>query len=314
MLITYNLSAQGKHEMIVRFLFISSLILAVYQLLLPETSENSFADFNGEERISVLGTDPNFTASYIGLSLLFGLLALLKLIPATKWYKFLGILSIPISFFAILRTGSRGGLLAIIMGIVAIIFIYKGFKKKIGALLFLSVILTIGALFILRNELFFNRIQNFLFTGETAGRTELWEQSIQLSSDSPLFGYGNRMYLRDLGIVTGFTLRGTHNIFLSVLLATGWIGSVFFMIFYISVLRTAWKFRNVQYGGFLFTAFILCFFSALTINLEIAKWFWILLTLCLSQKEVYLNTADEQEQMKMPWILRLSNLFRPNET
>ena len=286
MIISYNIAIHGKINLISELLFLSSFILAFYELFFVSTIDNFEMITDGSERVAVLGTDPNFTASFMGLSIVFGILVLLKFLPTARIVKFLTFAAIPIGFLALLKTGSRGGLLAVVMGLLSILFIYQGFLKKLGGFILLSIFLFVGIFVLMKNEMYVTRIVLSLQDNDLAGRDFIWDRALHISADSPFFGYGHKRHLIELGRATGNKLRATHNTFLTVLLSTGFIGMLFFILFYVSVFIKAWRNRRFGYGPFLFTSFILCFISSISINLEITKWLWIFLSITIANNEV----------------------------
>jgi O-antigen ligase len=136
----------------------------------------------------------------------------------------------------------------------------------------------------LHDESLMMRILLSVNEGDSAGRNWIWEKAWELAQTLPLFGYGFKGYIFELGYVTGSHAKATHNTFLAMLLSTGWIGLLLFISFYLYVLKIAWKFRTFPYGNFLFSAFITSTLAAQTINLEITKWYWIIIALVISLK------------------------------
>ena len=93
----------------------------------------------GRTVIVVLGSeeDPNFFCMYFIFPVLF---ALEPLTRKTK-FRFLTVPSLILVFYAILRTGSRGGLAAILAGVLAFIFLaIRSPKARLSALLLLLLV------------------------------------------------------------------------------------------------------------------------------------------------------------------------------
>jgi O-antigen ligase len=126
------------------------------------------------------------------------------------------------------------------------------------------------------------RILSSVETGETAGRTDIWTESVRLFMDSPIYGFGYRMHQFKLGERTGHEQRGTHNLFLSVLLGSGLLGFSLFLYFYAHSFKAIWSHKAEGVNPIVFAWFLMALAGSLTINTEIAKWFWLVVALAIS--------------------------------
>jgi hypothetical protein len=287
-LITYSIAIRGKLITIIWLIYGSTIILLLYQLFSSNDMNNlrSGSNANDETRMTTLGSDPNFVASYLSLGMIMSIYLLLKAIVVPKKIWYLSVLLIPLFMFGIINTGSRGGLIALVFGLISIIFTKKGVKTQLLYIVFIAVVFGFGAYFILHDASFLYRLQMAVDDGDTAGRDYIWQKAWGLTSDSPLFGLGYYGYMARLGPLTGGSmLKVTHNTYLAMILATGWIGTILFLLFNYYVLKSVWKYRTYPFGNFLFSAFIVCTISAQSVNLEISKWFWIILALSISLKK-----------------------------
>jgi len=289
MVATYNLAIHGRFRRVMFFLVISAIIYAAFQSLDLMESNVSEESINGEsgERFAVLGTDVNFAAVYCGLGLLYGVLHGPNMIKTSKGMRLISILGVMFGMAALVKTASRGGALAIVGGILAIAFTVKGFTKQIGVFFLVACLLVGMGSVVMHNAYFHARIQDSVEDGKSSGRQEIWEEARQLIREAPVTGYGYRMYMDHLGARTGKMQRATHNTFLMVLITAGWLGGTFFFLFYLLVLKSVWVCRTHGEGKVLFIWFASLFCGMLTLNLEITKWFWMILALGLAVEKTY---------------------------
>lgn len=145
--------------------------------------------------------------------------------------KILFIFTLIISFITLLFSGSRSGLL----GIIVVVFMY--FILKINSTLkrvLFIVIMSFGGLvtilFRKRNVIFAaNGIEEFLRIVST-NRTPIWREALIMIKDKPFLGYGinnlNRIttqYFGDSGVIASYNgkLNHLHNIFINITFHSG---------------------------------------------------------------------------------------------
>ncbi len=286
MLATYNLALIGRIRLMIVCLVLSSLLLVLFQVsgLWLETANLYQEAIGYEDRMSALGTDPNFTASFIALGVLANGLIAFNIVRCPPWIRLVSAAAASFGLLGIIKTSSRGGLLALACGVVAIVFTGKQWKKKIMALLAVGFILWVVMIMVTHSELFTLRIETYRLTGDSGGRDMIWEAAWQLIKQSPVIGYGYRYHMFTLGAATGKILRATHNTFIAVVLSAGFFGACLFALFFLRTGWSVWRCRQTFPGNILFCWFMICFGMSMTMNAEIAKWYWIVLSLCLGVK------------------------------
>lgn len=286
MIIAYNLSINNKYHRVLIAVYLSSLIYAFAQAFGLGGDYSKIIDIvhSGavDIRLLTFGVDANFSACFISLCIIAGIVYGFNFVPTRRLYRILALLTVAIGFFAMLKTASRGGLLALFVGIVSIILTATEWKKRIKYNFL--IILLLGIMFqgVLANPLFNDRIRSYIETGDTGGRIDIMERAMALGMDSPIYGYGFRMALLKLGERTGNILRGTHNLFLSVLLGSGLLGLCSFLYFYCRSFITIWLHRADGVNIIIFAWFMMALVASLTLNIENTKWFWIILALALA--------------------------------
>ncbi len=187
---------------------------------------------------SVLG-DPNDLALVLMFPVAFSL-SLISTANIAKWQRWLGYISIPILFFAVLATQSRGGLL----GIVAVfgVFLYR----KLNNRLLFSLLALVGsiALYVIAD------ISDRASGGgaeqgmdESAqGRIFAWQAAWGMAMDNPLTGVGiDNFYVNYFFYSPHWDglNHAVHSTWFGVLAETGIVGLGLFVTITIMLLRKA---------------------------------------------------------------------------
>ena len=284
MVAAHNLSINGKSGRIVAAIWLSSLIYATVQLLEVRgvtRIESTVIDGLTADRVAVLGGDENFAACFISLGILAGAVGGFSSLSLRWRSRLLALAGSGVGFLALLKTGSRGGLAALSLGLIGILFTTAKWTQRVRYVAVLAVLLAAMMLGVMHNASFKARVLSSVENGETAGRTHIWSEAVRLFADSPLYGFGYRTYRYKLGERTGYEQRGTHNLFLSVLLGSGVIGFSFFLYFYGQSFRALWAHKTEGLNPVVFAWFLMALAGSLSINTEIAKWFWLILALAM---------------------------------
>jgi O-antigen ligase len=250
-----------------------------------------------QSRLTAFGANPNTIASILAL----GLLALIGLVfgPERRNIKTrllawpcLGVLAM-----AIVRTGSRGAVVAIMAGLLAFQLKGKGrgistrlkaFIKRSRVKIAFAAVGVIGLVIIFsyQYELIRARWEKTLFEGQTAGRVEITREAVGMFLEKPWLGWGPATFIFELGARLGLPVRDPHNTYLWVLLETGLIGAVPFFAGLWLCCRTAWKARggihSVLSAGLLAAVLI----SGLKGSNQKSKLFWIVLAYVLASGSV----------------------------
>ncbi len=180
--------------------------------------------------------------------------------------KVLMLAIVSLGIFCILLTGSRGGIVALFVGINVVLISSKkqiSFSYLFKIFLFWAVfaLLFISALYMLpeksRQGLHDNVIgraidedvQSEYRADYTSGRTRLWKQALVIFSKSPLIGSGWRTYRL-------FVNNNTHNDYLLFLSDTGIVGfTSFLFIFYqlyisVKMMKKRYKGLSIYFNGY----------------------------------------------------------------
>jgi len=192
--------------------------------------------------------DPNNLAAVLvpAIALATGIAAATRRI-GTRWLL-AGAIGVLVA--ALTATGSRGGLTAALVSIVAAIALARGSRMRVGVLL--ALVVTVGGLFIATtSSATWDRVREFSSGGGT-GRTDLWDIAWKMASDHPINGVGENNfrsasvpYLLKPGapLDAGFVIetpRVVHNVFLQQLAETGIVGLGLLIGVIIACVRAAW--------------------------------------------------------------------------
>jgi O-antigen ligase len=152
-----------------------------------------------------------------------------------KFLRTVNFIYIPLSLFAILLTGTRMALLAVIPAFIYILWTYGRIKPLIRVSSFFALM---GSMFFLQELIPSTTIDrlgtiiNSITSGDLGGRVILWKRSLLIFTQSPLIGMGS-------GVLRSPLVLGTqaHNTFISVLAELGLIGLLLFLFILIIVFQ-----------------------------------------------------------------------------
>lgn len=234
-------------------------------------------------RRSISGQDPNQAAGLFaaGALCLAGdprLLASSR--PALRLLGALG--ACGVLTLAILRTGSRGGLLAFGAGILGLLLCAGKATRKRRTLI--MAIVTLGLAGLILREFRQGsstalRLADSWTRGDTAGRVAIYEAAWALFRERPLLGHGGTSNIFKLGIDLNYGggVRDTHNLLLALLTEVGLVGAVPFILALLAALWKAWQYGRLRGDPVPFA--LLC--MLLTINMTVTgtnqNLFWIVL-------------------------------------
>ena len=202
-------------------------------------------------RVTAFGFHPNNLARI----LLLGLLGLVGLTFVSGWSLRRRILvTLPIIILlgaALIQTGSRGGLLALVAGFMTLLLRRGTLMTKVlhGA----GLVLLLGILFLasLQSDVMRARFEETIEEGDVARREQIYPTAWQMFKEKPLLGWGPISTTYELGMRLGHPREETknpHNLILFGLVSTGLIGSAPLFIGIGFAVVGAWKARGGPHG------------------------------------------------------------------
>jgi O-antigen ligase len=250
-------------------------------------ARTSNAVWTGGERVSALGQNANSAAMILaaGMVVLIGVAygRARKTGGGTLLAAALGVLL----GFAVLETGSRGGLLALVGGVLVFALaadsLRARFRNGLIALIALSVLIA-GALHL---PLMKNRWEDSVRTGNLAGREQLYPALWTMFQEKPALGWGPVTNTYELASRIGeraLPSRASHNIVLELLTATGIMGAIPFLIGGWICARQAWRARRGPHGVLPLALFCSVLISNMSGDWIASKLIWIALAYALASR------------------------------
>jgi O-antigen ligase len=149
---------------------------------------------------------------------------------------------------AMLLTGSRGGLIAAGVALLAAFFLMGEHRLRLGVVV--AVCVGVGVIFVATaSGGALERVREFDPTG--TGRVDLWDVAVQMWEDNPIFGVGYANFptespqylLRPGQLSAAFIIdepQETHNAYLGLLAENGIVGLGLFVAVVVSFMRATW--------------------------------------------------------------------------
>lgn len=243
------------------------------------------AVWTGGERVSALGQNANSAAMILAA----GLVALVGLAFISRrkdgWRLALGGALAALLGFAVLETGSRGGLAALLAGVLlfALAADTLGRRLRNGAIAVLAVSLLVVAT--LRLPMMRNRLEESLKTGDLAGREQLYPALWTMFLEKPVLGWGPVENTYELALRVGQRDRPTraaHNSILELLTASGLVGAILFLVGAWFSVRSAWLARRGRHGVLPLALLGSLFVSNMSGDWLASKLLWVVLAYALA--------------------------------
>lgn len=252
-----------------------------------------------EVQINVEGRHTIYKANHneLGLKLSIALSFIFYHLSSTKggFLRSLFLVIVLISlFYGILLTGSRSALLASFIAL----FIFGLSRNNFS--FFPRLIVFIAMIGFVTNQYFFNESFSsrlFLEFGpgtaniNLGGRIEIWIMSIEIALDSWLFGIGKSGFENE--IFERFGLYATpHNFFLELIIYSGLLGLILFMMFFGKVLLRAYQTYkyNDYFGLYMIMPLLIMMMAQQILAIKI---FWLICAFILSRIINYDSRANE---------------------
>jgi len=250
----------------------------------------SYTVWTGGERVTAFGQNANFSAILLAA----GLVTLLGLAYGRRGTsRRIRLAALPIGVLigaAIIETGSRGGLLALGGGLVALMFTAGGNIKvrirngvvtalALGSLTYAAFTATVMK----------NRLEATAETGTLAGREQLWPSLVDMALEKPLGGWGpinNQYEVAARTTDMAREHRDAHNLLLELLTALGLAGAVPFLIGLGMAVVGAWRARTSPYGIVPLALIAVFLVANISTNLVAYKPFWWVLALALASGQL----------------------------
>ena len=148
---------------------------------------------------------------------------------------------------AILQNGSRGGMIALAMGLLTFALNGSGLRARIRNTVGVALALGVVTWASYNNEGLRNRFKQSMVAGAMAGRERVYPELAHMFLERPIIGYGpvaNKYVLGGRLPEQHYARRDAHNLLLEVMTSTGTAGLIPFTVLLGLVWRAAWRARR----------------------------------------------------------------------
>lgn len=274
---------------------VACLSLAIGGVFMEGVSGGVRSGDMDEERLVTLGVDPNTTGATFAL----GLIAVLGLAygrqASNLKTKVLSWLPFLIMAGFLVKTGSRGAMVSLVIGIAFFTVKRGDIKSKIA--LCLIVVVGVGALIGLTlRSASYKRFVDTLDEGSTSGRDVIYNEAAGMINEKPITGWGPVAFRFELANRVGLAgrERDPHNLILKLLLEVGILGATPFLFGIGLCFWAAWKARAGVQGALPASILVTVFMINMSITWDGRKIFWIILAYGLvSARYVYHHRRPE---------------------
>jgi O-antigen ligase len=243
-------------------------------------AKTSSAVWTGGERVSALGQNANSAAMILaaGMVALIGLAfaqqrkGLPRVILAAALGALIG--------FAVLETGSRGGLLSLLGGMLVFGLAADGMRLRVRNALIGGVAISLLIVGTLHLPMMKNRLEDSMRNGNMAGREQLYPALWGMFLAKPVLGWGPVTNTFELAARIGERerpARAAHNIVLELLTATGVVGAVPFLIGAWLCVGDAWRARRGPHAVLPLALCCSVFLSNMSGDWIASKLIWVVL-------------------------------------
>lgn len=288
---TFNLM---QHDRIAKKALWWYVAACVIRTVLPMTGlveERSLVESaSGAQRVTAFGQDPNYSAMLLSAALV--ITVGLVFGPTRSSLRLKAIALALAGFFAIAiaNTGSRGGLLALVTGLMAFaVARARTASDRIRSAL-IVIVMMMGLTYVVMNSYVMRkRIETTAQGGAMAGREQLFPALWDMYLEKPLYGWGpmNNQYevvrrATELVLLPDQMVKDAHNLYLELLTSTGLLGAVPFVIAMLLCVRAAWRARDGHYGVVPLALMGIFVMANVSLNQVAHKPFWFFMAFALA--------------------------------
>lgn len=183
----------------------------------------------------------------------------------------------------VFATASRTALAILVLGLFAFILLYptKKIVAKSAALLIGAFVVLMGWQVLQQQEVLMDRVESSVEEGDLSERDEIWDVYMQLVEEHPVLGLGLTGW-HSYSMQRFIMVRSPHNVIVEILLKSGYVGFLFFLIFLFVVLYRAYLYyrRKSNMAPLLMSISILA--MVLSAQALGVKLFWVIAAYAIS--------------------------------
>lgn len=237
--------------------------------------------WGGGERLSAFGQNANLSAMILtgGLVTVLGMLLIRDpSIPRLGW------LALPLAGvlgWAIVQTGSRGGIVCAGVGLTAFCLTGRDARQRLRNAAIGVLALAAMLWGVLSTEALRERFGAAAQEGALAGRERIWPAALEMIQERPLVGWGvaDNQYEVGWRIAAPRGTRDTHNLLLELFSSSGLLGGFPFLIGIGLCLAGAWKARRGRLGVLPLAMLLAILTATMSGTWMASKILWLALTL-----------------------------------
>jgi O-antigen ligase len=270
--------------------YILGSYVAIFDMMVSYFSGQA-SDF----RIAATGFNPNWLAISLALGIPMAWHLLYKK-HDSKLFLFLNTLYIPLTIFAIILTASRGGLIATVVGLTVIPITFFHQRTTVKLLISTLFVIIIFISIIAKPTAFENLERNIerlmgtgemIQTGQLNYRDVIWRAGFKVFSENSIIGVGSGSYSQAVESLLS-RRYGAHNAYLSVLVDTGIIGIILFLLIMVVSIIPNMNSRSTEKYFYLILLLTLII-GLIPANMEYHKATWLVFILLSSKDTLILR-------------------------
>lgn len=186
---------------------------------------------------------------------------------------------LPVALFAVALTGSRGGLITSMVGLLIIPLTMTNMSpgRMVAAIAILAISGALAVTYVPDTL-----VERFASTGESVqslsfgGRFKLWTAGMHAWNEKPLMGYGTSAFKSAVYAELGDLTQVAHNSFVSILVEEGLIGLLLYLGMLVAAFLSVLRLRGLE-RRFALVLLTTLFFTLLPLTWEDQKPVWIIL-------------------------------------
>ncbi len=307
-----------RYEAIIKSAFLSFAFAAaaVAAMMVMGIGTTVYLSESEGTRFTVLGQDPNTVAANMSL----GIIALIGLsygLHANKLrYRLILWPMMALLGVCLVMTGSRGGMLALAIGILAFTLKRGNIRKILRNFIIILATLGFAGWVAINTEPMKSRYKKSVRSGDMAGRQYIYPAAYAMIEKKPILGWGPtnqqyELYQRTKHLEFGNKSKArkskhTHNMVLETLTSIGLVGGIPFFICIGLCVWGGWKARASTQGILPFAMTMTILMVNMTVPWQAAKQGWMIFAYALTSGGYALS---KKKKRRRPVVV--PNLNRP---
>jgi O-antigen ligase len=267
------------------------------------------AVWTGGERVSALGQNANSAAmilaaglvALVGLTLVRGRRRAVSLVFAGLLGALLGL--------AILETGSRGGFLALLGGLLVFALAARTWGQRVRNGVIAALAITLLTLSAFRLPVMKNRLVESVTTGNLAGREQLYPALWTMFLERPVLGWGPITNTHEVALRIGERerpKRAAHNLVLELLTSGGLVATLPFLIGGWLAVQSAWRARAGAHGVLPMALFCALFVANMSGDWIASKLLWLVLAYAFASGQWQVASLRDRTAIRpRQWVVPL---------